>query len=92
MPAQAESQPAERLPQLRLQRPGQERALRPEVRPEWIERTLTSPREVVRQADGRIRYDGSVPEMKNWLRVVVENDQLVTAFLIHSLRKKWGTP
>ena len=67
------------------------KAKHPEVRPEWIER-LTAPREVVRQADGRIRYDGPVPEMKNWLRVVVENDQLVTAFLIHSLRKKWGTP
>ncbi len=64
----------------------------PEVAPEWIERTLTDPYAWEIQLNGRIRYWGPVPEVGNWLRVVVENGQLLNSFLDSSRRSRWGRP
>ena len=64
----------------------------PEVQEEWIERVITEPYLTEIQRDGRIRYWGAVPEVRNWLRLVVENNQLHTATLDGSKRREWGTP
>ena len=59
----------------------------PEVREEWIERAIVHPYRTEIQSDGRVRYWGAIPEARNWLRVVVENDQLHTATLDGSKRR-----
>ena len=66
----------------------------PEISDEWVERTLLDPY-YYEQAPGyshRYLYYGAVPEMENWLVVVVENNQQVTAYLRHQLRRQWGRP
>ena len=42
--------------------------------------------------DGRMLYFGKVPEVGHWLRVVVENHQLHTAYLDRRLEDRWGKP
>jgi hypothetical protein len=64
----------------------------PEVRPEWIEQTLVDPYHHDRESDGRDVYYGAVPEIHSWIRVVVEDDRLHTAYLVGRLRKRWGKP
>ena len=64
----------------------------PEVDIAWIERTLITPHYQETDADGRELYYGAVPEMGHWLRVVVENDQLLTAYLDRRLITRWGVP
>ena len=63
-----------------------------DVDPAWIERTLTDPYAWEVQEDGRIRYWGPVPEVRNWLRVVVADGQLFNSFLDSSRRARWGRP
>lgn len=63
-----------------------------EVDPTWIERTLIDPYAWEVQEDGRIRYWGPVPEVGNWLRVIVDNGQLFNSFLDSSRRSRWGRP
>ncbi len=60
----------------------------PDVKPEWIERTIAEPYH--QENDGRELYYGWINEMKNWLRVVVENGQLVTAYLDWRLTRRFG--
>jgi hypothetical protein len=64
----------------------------PDVQDDWIERTLISPDYQEEDVDGRALYFGKVPEKGNWLKVVVENHQLHTAYLDRRLIKKWGKP
>ena len=40
---------------------------------EWIERVLSEPYVSDTQDDGRIRYWRPVPEVENWLRVIVDD-------------------
>ena len=40
----------------------------------------------------RMIYFGKVPEVNKWLRVVVENDQLLTAYFDRRLIRRWGKP
>ena len=49
-----------------------------DVKPEWIEATIADPHH--RGYDGSQLYFRCIDEMKHWLRVVVENDQLHTAY------------
>lgn len=64
----------------------------PEVDPAWIERTLIDPYAWEVQPNGRIRYWGPVPEVGNWLRVIVANGRLLNSFLDSSRRARWGRP
>jgi hypothetical protein len=59
---------------------------------EWIERTLIAPHHQETDTDGRELYYGAVPEEGKWIRVVVENDQLHTAYFDKRLIKRWGMP
>lgn len=59
-----------------------------DVRLEWIERTIAEPNH--QEYDGRNVYYGWIDEMKHWLRVVVEDDQLHTAYFDGSLDKVFG--
>ena len=59
-----------------------------DVLPEWIERTIAEPHH--RGYDGRELYFRWIDEMKHCLRVVVENDQLVTAYFDGRLDKEFG--
>ena len=63
-----------------------------QVQTEWIERTITEPYHQRRDTDGRMIYFGKVPEVNKWLRVVVENDQLLTAYFDRRLIRRWGKP
>ncbi len=57
---------------------------------EWVERTLVAPYRNETE-DGDQVYYGEVPEMGNWLRVVIrDNRRLVTAYLDSRLRKRFG--
>lgn len=47
---------------------------RPYMRPEWIEKVLARPVKVERQADGRLRYWGWMPQLGRYLRVVTLAD------------------
>ena len=65
----------------------------PDVEDEWVFRTLVEPYFYIRDPeDGRDIYFGPLPEVENWIRVVVENDQLHTAYRDSRLRKRWGRP
>ena len=63
-----------------------------EVEEEWIERAIVEPYHTEIQEDGRVRYWGAVPEAGNWVRVVVAEDRLHTAFLDGNQRRRWGIP
>jgi hypothetical protein len=64
----------------------------PEVKDEWIERTIIEPYHHETDTDGRELYFGAVPEARTWIRVVVENDRLHTAYLDRRLIRRWGRP
>ena len=59
-----------------------------DVMPEWIERTIAEPHH--RGYDGSELYYRWIDEMNHWLRVVVENDQLHTAYFDGRLDKVFG--
>ena len=59
-----------------------------DVKPEWIERTIAEPHH--RGYDGSELYYRWIDEMKHWLRVVVEDDQLHTAYFDGRLDKVFG--
>ena len=63
-----------------------------DVSPEWIERTIIEPYHQETDRDGRELYFGAVPERGKWLRVVVDNHQLHTAYLDKRLIQRWGMP
>ena len=58
---------------------------------EWVERTIAEP-EHQEGHRGRSIYFGKVPEVGHWLKVVVENDQLHTAYIDRRFDKLWGKP
>ena len=60
----------------------------PDVKQEWIERTIAEPHH--QGYDGRDLYYWWIDEMRHWLRVVVENDRLVTAYFDGRLDKVFG--
>ena len=64
----------------------------PDIDVEWVERTLVSPEYFEEVTDIRDIYYGKLPEVGNWLKVVVENSQLHTAYRDRRLIKRWGKP
>lgn len=59
---------------------------------EWILRTLIEPYHTEDLGDGRELYWGAVPEVANWLLVIVQDGQLFNAFLNRKKRRQWGRP
>ena len=59
---------------------------------EWILRTLIDPFRVEKLEDGRELYWGAVPEVENWLLVIVQDGQLFNAFFNRRKRREWGRP
>ncbi|MDH7487030.1 MAG: hypothetical protein QHJ81_12230 [Anaerolineae bacterium] len=49
-------------------------ARRPYLKAEWIEHVLRNPIHIEKQANGRLRYWGVIPELGKYLRVVTEPD------------------
>ena len=62
-----------------------------DVKPEWIETTIAQPyHQETDPMDGRELYYGWIDEIKKWVKVVVENDQLVTAYLDRRVTRRFG--
>ena len=53
---------------------------------------LDNPHHTEIQDDGRIRYDGYIEEIDKWLRVIVDNDEVLNRFLDRNALRKWGRP
>lgn len=62
-----------------------------EIKPEWIEKIIAEPyHQETDPRDGRELYFGWINEVNHWVRVVVEDDQLVTAYIDGRLDKRFG--
>lgn len=64
----------------------------PEVSEAWVTRVLDNPNYTEIQPDGRIRYYGYIEEIDKWLRVIVDNDEVLNRFLDRNALRKWGRP
>ena len=64
----------------------------PEIRDEWVERVLENPYHTETQSDGRIRYYGYIPELRHWIRVIVDDGMLHNRFIDHAKLRVWGRP
>ena len=62
----------------------------PEVDEEWIVRGIAEPDYT--DNDGDDLYFSFVPEIKKWLRIVVTNDRLLTAYVDRRPMRWWGIP
>lgn len=71
-----------------------ERAKRnhPKVSEEWIDRVVENPHHTEIQPDGRIRYYGYIEEASKWLRVIVEDDEVLNRFFDRGALRRWGRP
>jgi hypothetical protein len=64
----------------------------PEVRDEWVVFVLSEPAHREVQSNGRVSYWRYIPEMKHWLRVIVEGDAVHNAFFDRTRLRVWGIP
>ena len=62
----------------------------PEVREEWIIRAIAEPDHM--DNDGDDLYFSYVTEIEKWIRVVVANNRLVTAYIDRRPMTWWGVP
>ena len=62
----------------------------PDVHPDWILRAIAEPDR--QEWDGDDIYYSWVPERRRWLKVVVENDRIATAFMDRRLLRLFGVP
>ena len=62
----------------------------PDVREEWIVRAIAEPNHI--DNDGDDLYFSYVPEIEKWIRVVVANDRLLTAYIDRRPMAWWGIP
>ena len=61
----------------------------PEIELIWVERAIVEPDH--QMADrGRVVYFSRIPESDRWLRVVLENDRLLTAYLDRRIPRRLG--
>ena len=72
--------------------PIKEKPIHDNVEEEWVYRTLVRPYRSETDADGRDMYYGPLPEVNNWVKVVVENDRLLTAYRDRRLLRRFGRP
>ena len=57
----------------------------------WIENTIAEPyHQETDPRDGRELYYGWIGEIEKWVQVVVENDQLHTAYINRNLTDRFG--
>ena len=54
---------------------------RPEIKDEWVEKALLSPEYTEIQSNGRIRHYIYIAECGKFLRVVIDNGEVLNAFL-----------
>lgn len=64
----------------------------PEVRLEWIEGTIIEPHYQESDSDGNDLFYGSVPGRRRWLKVVVVNGRIHTAYFDRRLTLRFGEP
>lgn len=64
----------------------------PEVADEWVIRVLANPYHTETQPDGRIRYYGYIEEVDKWIRVILEDGQLLNRFMDGGALRRWGRP
>ena len=62
----------------------------PDVDSDWVVRAIAVPNR--REWDGDDIYYSWVPEHQRWLKVVVEEDRIATAFLDRRLTRLFGVP
>lgn len=64
-----------------------------DVKPEWIEDIISEPYyQETDPRDGRELYYGWVDEIGKWVKVVVEDDRLLTAYINRRLTRRFGRP
>ena len=61
----------------------------PEVAVMWVERAIVEPEHEIADR-GRVVYFSRVPETGRWLRVVLEDDRLLTAYLDRRIPRRLG--
>ncbi len=61
---------------------------RPEIKDEWVERAITNPEHREFQPDGRIRHYIYIEECGKFLRVVIDNGEVLNAFLDRGFKPK----
>lgn len=71
--------------------PHHARGRHPDVKPEWIENILATPyhQEAALQPNRELYY-GWVDEIEKWVKVVVEDDQLLTAYIDRRISRRFG--
>ena len=64
------------------------RRRRPEIKDEWVERALAHPEFTETQANGRIRHYIYIEECDRFLRVIIDNGEVLNAFLDRRFKPK----
>jgi hypothetical protein len=64
------------------------RRRRPEIKDEWIKKALANPEHVETQPNGRIRHYAYIEECDRFIRVVIENGEVLNAFLDRGFKTK----
>ena len=64
----------------------------PDVQLEWIEAAIIDPYYQESDSEGNQLFYGSVPGRRRWLKVVVVNDQIHTAYFDRRLTLRLGEP
>jgi hypothetical protein len=62
----------------------------PDVKEEWIIGAIAEPDHT--DNDGDDLYFSFISEIEKWIRVVVTNDRLLTAYIDRRPMKWWGAP
>ena len=57
------------------------RGRRPEIKDEWVQRAVSNPESTVIQPNGRIRHYVYIEEYGKFLRIVIDNGEVLNAFL-----------
>ncbi len=61
---------------------------RPEIKDEWVERAISAPEYTEIQKNGRIRHYIYIEEYDKFLRVVIDNGEVLNAFLDRGFKPK----
>lgn len=64
------------------------RQRRPEIKDEWVEKALKNPEYTEVQPNGRIRHYIYIEEYGKFLRVIIDNGEVLNAFLDRNFRPK----
>jgi len=64
------------------------RRRRPEIKDEWVQKAVLHPEYTQTQPDGRIRHFIYIEECDRFLRVVIDNGEVLNAFLDRNFKPK----